>query len=286
MDTIAQNLGYPTQNSDRPDIRAPIGIFDSGVGGLSVARHIHRELPAERLLYIADSAHAPYGSKLATEVQERAMKLSGYLIERQVKALVVACNTATAAAVGRLRSLYTIPIVGMEPALKPAAAMTRTGVIGILATTGTLTSDKFTRLQAKYGREVRIITQACPGLVDQVENGDLTGIETREMVEYYLGKLISRGVDTVVLGCTHYPFLLPLIREISGPRIQILDTGLAVTKEVCRRLEAKNLFAEKGQTGGLEICSSGDTKVTQEITARLWGSPAHVRVLEGLDIAD
>ncbi|MGH8550563.1 MAG: glutamate racemase [Methylococcales bacterium] len=283
MVTTIRITGHPITDFEAPDRSTPIGLFDSGVGGLSVARHIQRELPSERLLYIADSAYVPYGTKTAAEVEERAVKLSRYLIQRRVKALVVACNTATAAAITRLRSLHTIPIIGMEPAVKPAVSMTRSGVIGVLATAGTLTSEKFTRLQTEFGQEVRIITQACPGLVELVEKGDLDGPETRQLAAEYLGKLISRGADTVVLGCTHYPFLLPLFRRISGPDIEILDTGLPVTREVRRQLEARNLVAARGKLGGLEILSSGDLEVARTITSRLWGSPLNVKPLELLD---
>jgi glutamate racemase len=265
------------------DEDAPIGLFDSGVGGLTVAQHIRRELPSERLLYIADSAYAPYGNKTAADVENRAVKLSRYLIQRRAKAIVVACNTATAAAINRLRSLYNLPIIGMEPAVKPAVSMTRSGVVGVLATAGTLNSDKFTRLQAEFGGGAQIVTQACPGLVELVETGDLDGIETRKLAAKYLGQLLSRGADTVVLGCTHYPFLLPLFQQISGKNIRILDTGIPVSKEVRRQLEARNLIAAHGNIGGLEILSSGNIETAQKIISRLWGSPLPVNALENLD---
>ncbi|MCI0668276.1 MAG: glutamate racemase [Methylococcaceae bacterium] len=276
-------MDHSITDMETTDQTAPIGLFDSGVGGLSVARHIQRELPAERLLYIADSAYAPYGTKTTAEVEERAVKLSQYLIQRRVKALVVACNTATAAAITRLRSLHSIPIIGMEPAVKPAVSLTRTGVIGVLATAATLNSAKFTRLQAEFGQGVKIITQACPGLVELVEKGDLDGTETRQLAAEYLGKLTSRGADTVVLGCTHYPFLLPLFRQLSGPHIRILDTGLPVAREVQRQLEARKLAASLDNVGNLEILSSGDLDVVRTITSRLWGSPLNVHPLELVD---
>lgn len=268
---------------ERLDESGPIGLFDSGVGGLTVARHIQHELPAERLLYIADSAYAPYGTKTAAEVEERAVTLSGYLLRRRVKALVVACNTATAAAIVRLRSLYNIPIIGMEPAVKPAVAMTRSGIIGVLATAGTLNSDKFTRLQAEFGRGIKIITQACPGLVELVENGDLDGMETRRLAADYLGNLITRGADTIVLGCTHYPFLLPLFAQIGGPDVRILDTGIPVAKEVRRQLELRKLIAQPGKTGNLEIFSTGNIEISRKITSSLLERALTVSPLEELD---
>ncbi|MGH8559511.1 MAG: glutamate racemase [Methylococcales bacterium] len=283
METSAGISQDPITEFDQLHDAAPIGLFDSGVGGLTVARHIQRELPSERLLYIADSAYAPYGTKTAAEVEQRAVTLSGYLVGRRVKALVVACNTATAAAITRLRSLYSIPIIGMEPAVKPAVSMTRTGVIGVLATAGTLNSDKFSRLQTEYGCGVRIITQACPGLVELVESGNLDGIETRRLAAEYLGNLISRGADTIVLGCTHYPFLLPLFRQIAGPDVRILDTGIPVSKEIRRQLEIRNLVAQPGKIGSLEILSSGNTELARNITSKLLGHSLNVSRLDGLD---
>ena len=267
------------------DINAPIGLFDSGVGGLTVARHVRSELPFERLLYIADSAYAPYGTKSVAEVEDRSVQLSRALLEHGVKALVVACNTATAAAIVRLRSLYRIPIIGMEPAVKPAVAVTRNGVIGVLATEGTLNSDKFFRLQAEFGRGVRIITQACPGLVEQVEKGDLDGIRTRQLTADYLDRLISRGADTVVLGCTHYPFLRPLLESLAGPQVRILDAGAAVSKEVRRQLEKRGLAAEVTQRGGLEVLTTGDVDAVRTVVSSLWGKPLNVNLLECSELA-
>ncbi len=283
MATMVRISKHPITEFERLDHAAPIGLFDSGVGGLTVARHIQAELPAERLLYIADSAYAPYGTKTAAEVEQRAVALAGYLHRRQVKAIVVACNTATAAAITRLRSLFSIPIIGMEPAVKPAVSMTRTGVIGVLATAGTLNSDKFSRLQTEYGCGVQIITQACPGLVELVESGDLDGIETRQLAAEYLGNLIFRGADTIVLGCTHYPFLLPLFREIAGPDVRILDTGIPVSKEVRRQLEIRNLVAQPGKIGGLEILCSGNAELARNTTSKLMGHSLNVSPLEVLD---
>jgi glutamate racemase len=271
-----------SSDAQRPGCNAPIGIFDSGVGGLSVARHLADEMPCERLLYFADSAYAPYGAKSLEEVEQRVLQLSGYLVRHQVKALVVACNTATAAAINRLRSTYSIPVIGMEPAVKPASALTRSGVVGILATAGTLESDKFTRLQARFGREVRIIAQPCPGLVEQVEAGDLSGSRTRELVQGYVGELLAGGADTLVLGCTHYPFLSPLIRQLVDPEIEILDTGLPVSREVFRQLDTSQLLADRKQVGGLEVLSSGDAVLTHAIVLRLWGGSVPVREVKTL----
>ncbi|MGH8552177.1 MAG: glutamate racemase, partial [Methylococcales bacterium] len=262
------------------DHARPIGLFDSGVGGLTVARHILEELPAERLICIADCLHAPYGTKKKAAVEERCVTLCDYLISKRVKAIVVACNTATAAAISCLRSLYVIPIIGMEPAVKPAVLLTHTGIVGVLATAGTLNSDKFNRLQEEHGRSVQIITQCCPGLVELVEEGNLNGIETRRLATRYLDPLLARGADTIVLGCTHYPFLLPLLREIAGPKVQILDTGIPVSREVRRQLEIRNLQAPLGNQGGLEIFTSGNTESVRNIGSGLLGYSLQVSPLE------
>ena len=197
---------------------APIGVFDSGVGGLSVLREIRRELPFEDLLYVADSGHAPYGDKSPEAIEARATAIAEFLIGEGAKAVVVACNTATGAAARLLRARYPVPIVAMEPAVKPAVELTRTGVVGVLATRRTLASNSFTVLLGRIGGAAEILLQPCPGLVERVEAGDLDGDATRALLRDYLGPLIERGADTIVLGCTHYPHLRPLIGELAGPR--------------------------------------------------------------------
>lgn len=259
---------------------APIGIFDSGVGGLSVAAHIRKELPSEKLLYIADSAYLPYGNKSDAEIEARSQLMTEYLVSRGIKALVVACNTATAAAIEGLRALYTFPIIGMEPAVKPAVALTRNGIIGVLATTGTLNSEKFYRLQLTYGQDAKIITQACPGLVELIESGSLEDIETEELAAEYIGKLLSAGADTLVLGCTHFPFLLPLFRKLAGPEIEILDTGIPVSRQLRRQLEKRKLVATQKNRGGLEILTTGEIETARTRITKLWGSRVPISALE------
>ena len=176
-----------------------IGVFDSGVGGLSVLRHIRQALPHELLIYVADSGHVPYGDKSAQYIEQRALAITRFLVQQGATAIVIACNTATAAAATTLRSQFTLPIVAMEPAVKPAVAATRSGVIGILATTGTLASARFAALLERYRGSAEIITQGCPGLVEQVERGDLDGPETRMLIERYTAPLLARGADTLIL---------------------------------------------------------------------------------------
>jgi len=180
----------------------PIGVFDSGVGGISVLKHIRAAMPSEHLLYVADSKFAPYGSKTPEFIRERADAIARFLIAKGAKALVVACNTATAAAAEYLRGQYAIPIIAMEPAVKPAAQATKTGVIGVLATSGTLQSAQFAALLEHYGQQVQVVTQACHGLVECIEHGDLTGAETQALLSRYVQPLLEAHADTIVLGCT------------------------------------------------------------------------------------
>ncbi len=257
----------------------PIGVFDSGVGGLSVLRCIREQLPAEDLIYIADSRYAPYGNKSREYIEDRSLALSQFLIDKNAKAIVVACNTATAAAIAKMRSLFQVPIIGMEPGVKPALSVTKTGVMGILATTETLRSEKFHNLISRFCNECEIVTQDCPGLVEQVEKMDLTGHETLEMVNKYLSVLLKKGADTIVLGCTHYLFLVPLIEEITGGNIRVIDTGAAVAREVVRRLRESGLLNENNRTGTEQFWTSNTPENTQAVIERLWGKSVKVRAL-------
>lgn len=249
----------------------PIGVFDSGVGGLSVLREIRRELPGEDLLYVADSGHAPYGDKSRQMVETRSIAIAEFLMSRHTKAIVVACNTATGAAIEKLRARFPVPIVAMEPAVKPAAASTKSGVIGVLATSGTLSSSNFAKLHERFGAEVDILVQACPGLVEQVEAGDLSGDKTRALIEKYLVPLLAQQVDTLVLGCTHYPFLAPLIREIAGPTVAIIDPAAAVARELRRRLTGANLLSVENRNGTERFWTSAKPDKAQQVISQLWG---------------
>jgi glutamate racemase len=274
----------------------PIGVFDSGVGGLSVLRHVRAMLPGEDLLYIADSAHAPYGDKSVQFIEARAMAIAEFLVARDAKALVVACNTATAAAITALRQRFGLPIVGMEPAVKPAAEATRSGVIGVLATSGTLDSGKFAELVQRFGSQARVIVQPCPGLVEQVELGDLAGPLTRRLLEGFIAPLLDAGADTLVLGCTHFPFLQPLLRELVGEEVAIIETGAAVARQLVRRLAeadfSDGITPASGHESSLELrflsarsqgterfFSSGEPGQLQTLLPRLWGSAAAVASL-------
>lgn len=232
---------------------APIGIFDSGVGGLSVLRHIQAQLPDEHLLYFADSGFAPYGDKPEHVVIARVLGIAAFLVARGVKALVVACNTATVAAVRILRERYpAMPIVGVEPGLKPGAASTRNGLVGVLATERTLAGEKFLLLrdQIAGATGARFLLQPCVGLADQIEFGEPGSPALDAMLERYVAPLLAQGADTLVLGCTHYPLVLAsiehVIRRHTDAEVTLIDTGDAVARQLARLLEAAELLRPAG----------------------------------------
>lgn len=259
---------------------APIGVFDSGVGGLSVLGEIQRLLPNESLLYVADCGNVPYGEKTPEFIRQRCSVIAGFFRQQGAKALVLACNTATVAGVADLRLDYPQwPIVGMEPAVKPAAAATRSGVVGVLATTGTLQSAKFAALLDRFATDVRVITQPCPGLVELIENGDLQSAVLRQLLECYVQPLIAAGCDTIILGCTHYPFLRPMLREMLADDISLIDTGAAVARQLQRLLAARELLA-KGPARDAQFWSSADPEHFRNILPMLWQSTGIVRCFE------
>jgi glutamate racemase len=260
----------PAKRSSLPTAENPVGVFDSGVGGLSVLREIRRELPGEHLLYVADSAHAPYGDKPAELIEARAIAIIEFLVSQRVKAIVVACNTATGVAIQMLRAKFSLPIIAMEPAVKPAVTHTKSGVIAVLATSRTIASDNFAKLHERFGANVQILMQACPGLVEQVEAGDLSGKKTRSLIEQYIAPLLARGADTIVLGCTHYPFLAALIREISGPEVAIIDPSAAIARELRRRLESASLLSTGDRAGSEQFWSSAQSDTTRAVISQLW----------------
>jgi glutamate racemase len=259
--------------------QAPIGVFDSGLGGLSVLREIRQLLPHEDLLYVADSAHVPYGDKPESHIRARSLALAQFLYGQGAKAIVVACNTATAAAVSLLREELPVPVIGMEPALKPAVAATRSGVVGVLATVGTLASARFAALLARYAGDVEVITQPCPGLVEQVELGDLDGPLTQALVRRYTVPLLARGADTLILGCTHYPFLHQVIAEIAGPHVSLIHTGPAVARQVQRVLTSNSLLCLEGRIGQEQFWTSGERFLLQTAVNRLWHQPVSIETL-------
>ena len=269
-----------TNQSTRSIANNPIGVLDSGVGGISVLKHIHSLLPHEALLYVADSKYAPYGNKTPKQIQSRCFEIADFLIAQNVKALVVACNTATAAAIDAMREKYSLPIIGMEPAVKPAAAATKNGIIGILATVGTLKSAQFAALLESYGRNVEVVSEACIGLVECIERGELDTNNTIKLVKQYCQPLLDEGVDTIVLGCTHYPFVRPLIEQIVGPNVVLIDTGAAVAIQLKHRLEAFDLLAiASSETVKIDFWTNSEVQNAELVIKDLWGKPAKINVL-------
>jgi len=253
-----------------------IGIFDSGIGGLSIARQIHQRLSNEHLLYVADSIHAPYGEKSESYITERAFAISDFLIQRSVKAIVVACNTATVSSIKALRSKYTIPIIGVEPGLKPAVFNTKSGIVGVLATAQTLKSVSFNDLAKTFSSHVKIEVQPCPGLMEQVEALNLDSDETVALIKKYVYPLLEKGADHIVLGCTHYAFLAPMIEKIVGPNVAIVNTDFAVAKEAARRIETANLLSTYSGQGNVEFWSSALPSVAHRQFSQLWGESVNV----------
>jgi len=236
---------------------ALIGVFDSGSGGLSVYRELVKLLPQERYLYFADNAHCPYGEKSPLYIQRRARYITELFLDKGADIIVVACNTATAAAIATLRAEYPdVPFVGMEPAVKPAALGTRSGVIGVLATAGTLKGSKYLKTRGLYEDDVRIVEHVGQGFVELVERGVLDGPEAENTVRASLQPLLDAGADTIVLGCTHYPFLKPVIKRIAGPDVQVIDPAPAVARQTKRLLEERGIPIGNG-VHELTLMSSG-----------------------------
>jgi glutamate racemase len=259
----------------------PVGIFDSGIGGLSVAREIRRLLPPEHLLYLADSAYVPYGDRAVDEVRARTLAGGRWLQEQGARVVVVACNTASGAALELLREHLAIPVVGLEPAVKPAVAASRNGRVGVMATVGTLRSERYARLVETYANGSRVIAQPCPGLADMIEDGHLDDDLLRERMAEYTAPLKAAGVDTVVLGCTHYPFVRGQIAAALGPEVQLLDSGPAIARQTARVLREAGELEPEGP-GSLRILTTGDPAEVGAVAARIWGAPLPV---EHVDLA-
>lgn len=259
--------------------RLTVGVFDSGVGGLSVLREIRALLPGVDLIYVADSAHVPYGEKPPAYIEARSLRLAQFLAEQGADAIVVACNTATATAMKALRQHFSIPIVGMEPAVKPAMAATRSGVVGVLATTGTLASARFAALLERYQGGNAMITEPCPGWVEVVERGELTGKETQMLVERHVLPLVAKAADVLILGCTHFAFLRALVEACAGPGVTVIDTGAAVARHLRQRLGEAGLLSNGGHMGEQKFYTSGDPVRGEDTMRKLWAAELEVRVL-------
>ena len=257
----------------RLDPAAPIGIFDSGVGGLSVWRQVVHHLPAESVLYLADQAHVPYGNRSAAEIQNFCLAVADQLVERGCKALVVACNTASAVALQPLRRRYPeLPILGLEPAVKPAVAHTRSGVVGVMATPATFQGELYRATVGRHASDVQVVEQVCIGLADLVEAGDLEGPACDALLQRFLEPMLAAGADTIVLGCTHYPFVIEAIRRLVGPGLAVLDPAPAVARHLGHVLRQRGLARLDAADGGYAFFTTADPVSFDRSVARLVGS--------------
>jgi glutamate racemase len=256
----------------------PIGVFDSGVGGLSVLREIRKLLPAQPVIYIGDQAHVPYGARSLEEVRQFSRSVAEFLLKQGAGLIVVACNTASAAALHSLRDEFPqIPFVGMEPAVKPAAEQTHTGVVGVLATVATFQGALYASVVERFAHGVTVLQDPCPGLVSQIEKGNLDGAETRAILERALNPMLEKGIDTVVMGCTHYPFVIPLIQQITGPAVRVIDPAPAVARQTRRMLESHHLLAESISNIEPLFYTSGDPSEFSGMIHQLLGETHSVR---------
>ena len=260
-----------------------IGVFDSGIGGISVLRAIREQIPEESIIYFGDQGHVPYGSRSVQQIQAFSETITRFLLEQGAKLIVVACNTASAAALKYLREKFPdVPIVGMEPAVKPAAEHTQTGRVGVLATPTTFQGALYASVVERFANGVELYQDTCPGLVQQIEQGNLNGEETRWILEEALLPMLEKNIDTVVLGCTHYPFVIPLIERIVGDRVRVIDPAPAVAKQAGRLLEARGLRKESGSRGEIKFYTSGDPGALKSLLPLLWGEAGRVERVEWL----
>jgi len=256
----------------------PIGIFDSGVGGLSVLKEAKSLLPHEEIIYFADQAHVPYGNRSIQEVRSYSEVITRFFLNLKVKLIVVACNTASAVALQHLRNKFPgIPFVGMEPAVKPAAESTQSGVVGVLATPATFHGELYASVVERFANGITILQDTCPGLVSQIEKGELDSPETWLILKNALLPMMEQGVDRIVLGCTHYPFVIPLVQEIVGPDIQVIDPAPAVARQAKRVLAADGILRLNQEPGTVQFLSTGDEALLEPMLDQLIGIQGRVR---------
>ncbi len=254
----------------------PIGIFDSGVGGLSVWREIAKQLPHEDTIYFGDQIHIPYGPRSMEQIRSFSEAITRFLLDRGGKIIVVACNTASAAALTHLRStLPDISFVGMEPAVKPAAEITRTGVVGVLATPATFQGALFASVVERFAGDVKLVKETCPGLVQQVETGELDTLKTRNMLTKFLQLILAAHADTIVLACTHYPFVIDVIRSLA-PSVTVIDPAPAIARQTDRVLKERHLTAEQNRIGTHSFLTSGNIDQFRDILRVLVGATGEI----------
>lgn len=263
-----------------PQTARPVGVLDSGVGGLSILRELRAQLPAEDLLYVADQAHVPYGPRPIAEVRAFTVGVARWLLAAGAKLVVVACNTASAAALYPLREQFPdVPFVGMEPAVKPAARATRSGVIGVIATEATFQGELFASVVGRFAQNARVVTRACPQFVRLVEAGELRSARAEAAVRACLEPLLAEGIDQLVLGCTHFPFLADVIRAVMGPGVVLVDPSAAVARQAGRVLRARELAHSPDHRGTITTCTSGDPAAFRRVAEMLLGAAVDARAL-------
>jgi glutamate racemase len=266
-----------------PQTTFPIGIFDSGIGGISVLSAIREQMPNESVIYFGDQGHIPYGPRPMEQIRNFSGAITDFLLGKGAKIVVVACNTASAAALKYVRETFPdVPFVGMEPAVKPAAEHTHTGKVGVLATPATFQGALYASVVERFANGVELFQNTCPGLVQQVERGNLDGEETRRILEDAVLPMLEKKIDTVVLGCTHYPFVIPLIQQIVGDDVRVIDPAPAVAKQTGRLLEAKGLRNTSGSKGEVKFYTSGDPENLKSLLPMLLEETGEIRKVEWL----
>ena len=260
---------------------SPIGIFDSGVGGLSVLRAMRAQMPEESVIYFGDQGHIPYGPRPMKQIRDFCEAITEFLLEKDAKIIVVACNTASAAALKYLREKFPdVQFVGMEPAVKPAAEQTSTGKVGVLATPATFQGALYASVVERFANGVELFQNTCTGLVQEIERGNLNGIETRRILDNALLPMLEKNIDTVVLGCTLYPFVIPLVQEIVGEKVRVIDPAPAVAKQVKRLLEANGMKSPMSARGEVKFYTSGELTLLKSILPKLLGEDGVVDRVE------
>lgn len=255
----------------------PIGVFDSGVGGLSVLRAMRDLMPAENMIYVGDQGHVPYGARPMEEIQKFSEGITRFLLDQNSKLIVVACNTASAAALKYLRERFPdVSFVGMEPAVKPAAETTKTGRVGVIATPATFQGALYASVVERFAAGVELFQHACPGLVSQIEKGELDSDTTRLILEDALHPMLEKNIDTVVLGCTHYPFVIPLIQRIVGENVRVIDPAPSVAKQVKRLLEAGEMLNQSSENSRIRFFTSADPASMKSLLPLLLGMDGEV----------
>ena len=266
--------------SDAARSNLPIGVYDSGIGGLSVLRVIQSRMPAENIIYVADQAHVPYGNRPMEEIRSLAEGVTRFLLSQGAKLIVIACNTASAAALKDLRVRYPqVLFVGMEPAVKPAAEQTLSGHVGVLATPSTFQGELYASVVERFAQDVTLHQATCPGLVSQIEKGFLRSAKTKRILQDAVEPMLSAGVDTLVMGCTHFPFVIPVINEISHGQARVIDPAPAIARQVERVLSQNGLLNSAAASGQVAYLTSGDPLRMKKQIALLLGAAADPRAL-------